>query len=59
MKYFILLVSIFMVFTSCEMKQDTLTQEKIEQVILAKERQALDHWAAGDPLGFAVRCHVL
>ncbi len=54
MKNFILLLSILLIFTSCEMKQDTMTQENIEQAILAKERQALDLWAQGDPLGFSV-----
>ncbi len=54
MKNFILLVSILLIFTSCEMERDTLILEDVEQVILAKERQALDRWSAGDPLGFAV-----
>ena len=54
MKNFILLVSILLIFTSCEMEQDTLILENVEQDILAKERQALDRWSAGDPLGFAV-----
>ena len=54
MKNFILLVSILFFFISCEMKQDTSTQATVEQAILAKERQALDRWAAGDPLGFSV-----
>lgn len=54
MKNFILLVSILLIFTSCEMEQDTLIIENVEQAILAKERQALDRWSAGDPLGFAV-----
>jgi len=54
MKNFILLVSILLIFTSCEMEQDTLVLENVEQDILAKERQALDRWSAGDPLGFVV-----
>jgi len=54
MKNFFLLVSILLIFTSCEMEQDTLILENVEQDILAKERQALDRWSAGDPLGFAV-----
>lgn len=54
MKNFILLLFILLIFTSCEMKQDTMTQENVEQAIIAKERQALDLWAQGDPLGFSV-----
>ena len=54
MKNFILLVSILLIFTSCEMKRDTLTPEDVEQDILSNQRKALDRWAAGDPLGFAV-----
>ncbi len=54
MKNFILLVSILLIFTSCEMEEDTLILENVEQTILAKERQALDRWSSGDPLGFAV-----
>jgi ketosteroid isomerase-like protein len=53
MKYFILFISILMIFTSCEMQDNTTTQENVEQAILAKERQALDHWAQGDPLRFS------
>ena len=53
MKNFILILSILLIFTSCEMKQNTLTQEEVKETILAKERQALDRWAAGDPLGFS------
>ncbi|MCK4585577.1 nuclear transport factor 2 family protein [candidate division WOR-3 bacterium] len=54
MKNFILLFSFLLIFISCEMKKSTPTQENVEQAILAKERQALDHWAQGDPLGFSV-----
>lgn len=54
MKYFILLVSFLLIFTSCEMEKSTLTQEDVEQTILAKERKALDLWSAGNPSGFSV-----
>jgi hypothetical protein len=54
MKNFILFVSILLIFTSCEVEQDTLIPENVEQAILAKEHQALVRWSAGDPLGFAV-----
>jgi len=30
-----------------------MTQKDVAQVILAKEHQALDRWAAGDTLGFS------
>jgi hypothetical protein len=54
MKNFILLFSILLIFTSCNTKQSATTQENVEQTILAMERQSLDRWSAGDPLGFAV-----
>jgi uncharacterized protein (TIGR02246 family) len=53
MKHFILLLSIPLIFTSCAVKQNTLTQEDVERAILAQERQVWDRWSAGDPLGFA------
>ena len=53
MKNFLLLLSIFMLFASCTMQQNTQTQEEVEQAILALERQALDQWAAGNPIGFS------
>ena len=54
MKVLVLLVSILLVFTSCEKKQDSLKLENAQAAVLAKERQALDRWVAGDPKGFAV-----
>lgn len=51
---FILLLTFLLIFTSCESKQNTSTQENAEQTILAKERQALDLWSKGDPLGFSI-----
>lgn len=54
MKNLILLVSILLVFATCEMKRETLTQETVEQAVLAKERQANDQWSAGHPSGFPV-----
>jgi ketosteroid isomerase-like protein len=53
MRNFLLLLSILLLFTSCAMKQDALTQKKVEETILAQERKTLDRWAAGDPLGYA------
>ena len=53
MKNLILLLSIFMLFASCTMQQNMQTQEEVEQAILALERQALDQWAAGNPVGFS------
>jgi hypothetical protein len=54
MKNFILLISMFLVFTACETKKETLTLETVEPVLLAKERLANDQWSAGHPSGFAV-----
>ncbi len=54
MKNFILLLFTLLIFTSCCTKQDTQTQMNVEETILAKDRQTLDRWAAGDPLGFSV-----
>lgn len=54
MKNLFLFIAILLISISCEKKQDTQTQQNVEQIILAKERQALDRWSAGDPLGFAV-----
>lgn len=53
MRNLILFFPILLIFSSCETKQETPTQEDVEQTILAKERQALDRWAAGDPVGFS------
>jgi len=53
MKNFILLMSLFLIFTSCRMKQNTPAQENIEQTILTLERQALDQWSQGNPLGYS------
>ncbi len=52
-KNFILLLAFLLIFTSCRMKQNTPVQENIEQTILNLERQALDRWSKGDPLGFS------
>ena len=53
MRNLILLFSFLLIFTACETKQDTPTQEEVEQTILAMERQVSDRWSAGDPLGYA------
>jgi uncharacterized protein (TIGR02246 family) len=52
-KIFMLLFFVIWIFTSCEMKHKAPAQENIEQTILTLERQALDRWSKGDPLGFA------
>ena len=54
MKNFILFLSILLIFTSCAVKQNTLTQKEVEQAILNLERQANDRWSAGNPSGFSV-----
>jgi len=53
MRSFVLLLPVLLIFISCEPKQQALSQEEVENTILAKERQALDRWAAGDPVGFS------
>jgi uncharacterized protein (TIGR02246 family) len=50
----ILLSSILFTCTSCGVSQNTITNKIVEQTIFAREHQALDRWAAGDPLGFAM-----
>jgi uncharacterized membrane protein SirB2 len=45
----ILLSSILFTYTSCGVSQNTITNKIVEQTILAREHQALDRWAAGDP----------
>ena len=32
-------------------EEAVLTREEVEQAVLARERQALDRWAVGDPFG--------
>ena len=54
MKTFILFISMVLVFTACGSKHETLTLEKVEPIILEKERQANDQWSAGHPSGFSV-----
>ena len=54
MKNLFLFFTILLISNSCEKNQDAQSDLDVEQTILAKERQALDHWSAGDPLGFAV-----
>ena len=53
MQNFILLLSFLVISTSCGLNQNTPAGENAEQTILAMERQGLDHWAQGDPLGMS------
>lgn len=53
MKNYVPHLFILLIFISCGGNKDVLTQEKVEQAILAEERRALDRWAAGDPIGFS------
>jgi ketosteroid isomerase-like protein len=52
MKNYIPLFFILLVFVSCGTKQGTLSQENVEQTILAQVHKIQDRWAAGDPLGY-------
>ncbi|UCG61744.1 MAG: nuclear transport factor 2 family protein [Candidatus Zixiibacteriota bacterium] len=53
MRHYVSLIFILLIFISCTAKQEVPGQEAVEQAILAMERQALDRWSAGDPVGFA------
>jgi len=53
MRHYVSLIFILLIFISCTAKQEVPSQEAAEQAVLAMERQALDRWAAGDPMGFA------
>lgn len=53
MKNFIILTA-FLIFSSCEQKQNYQIQENIKETILALERQGLDNWSKGDPLGYSI-----
>ncbi len=52
-KSFIPLMSLLLIFILCKMKQNIPAQETIEQKIISLEREALDQWSQGNPLGFA------
>ena len=54
MKSFIIFLSVFLIFTLCRMIQNPASKENIEETIISLERQALDKWSQGNPLGFAV-----
>ena len=54
MKYLIALISVLVVITSCATKEEAMSPQEVDKIILAKERQALDQWSAGNPEGFAV-----
>ncbi len=48
----LMFLPLMLLFTSCETKQSSLTQEEVEQTILDIEHQAMDLWSSGDPFGF-------
>ncbi len=50
---FILLLSFSFILNSCCTKQEQASNDEIEQTILALERQALNNWSKGDPIGFS------
>ena len=53
MRNFLSLILVPLILISCTAKKDLPTPENAEQAILALERQALDRWSSGDPMGFA------
>jgi len=54
MQKLILILLILFISVSCGMEQSTTSHENVDATILALEREALDQWAQGNPLGFAV-----
>lgn len=50
---FMLLLSFSFILNSCCSKQEQASNEEITQTIIALERQALDNWSKGDPIGFS------
>jgi ketosteroid isomerase-like protein len=52
-RIFTLLLAISFIINACYEKQELVSNEEIEQTILDLERQALDHWSNGDPIGFS------
>ena len=50
----LIILTIFLSFISCEQKQDDQIKKNIEKTILKLERQGLDNWSKGDPLGYSV-----
>ena len=50
---FICLFAVVFALTIACNKQESTSNEEIEQTILALEKKALDSWAKGDPVGFS------
>lgn len=50
---FMLLLSFSFILNACCSKQEQASNEEVEQTILALERQALDNWSKGNPIGFS------
>ncbi|MFC1784724.1 YybH family protein [Candidatus Neomarinimicrobiota bacterium] len=49
----LMLIPLMLLITSCAKKQSSVTQEEVEQTILAIEHKAMDRWSAdSDPFGF-------
>lgn len=51
---FIITTMMLAMLTSCNDKQPSFTQEKIEKAVLDLENQALGYWSAGNPSKFSV-----
>lgn len=42
-----------LLFSACRIHVENFSQEAVSATVLAKERESLDKWSAGDPVGFA------
>jgi len=50
----IIILTIILILFSCDQKQDEQIKDNIEETILSLERQGLNNWSKGDPLGYSV-----
>ena len=50
---FILIFSVLLLITSC-CKDQATSSDNVAEKVMALEKEALDQWAQGNPLGFAV-----
>lgn len=51
-----LIPSMIILFASCAEQSGQPPLENVEETVIALERQVLDRWSDGDPMGFAANC---